>query len=146
MLRRPPRSTLFPYTTLFRSVERYAISEARLQPFLPVGRRQVLRQHGEHMAATADIRQARLRLIFDRLRVVLGVIALRSASGLCQESKSPVQQDRGNSGCRAGLAEKILKLDRTVLQQLLVEEGNQRLAVVIGCFRQIGRASRRERV
>src|SRR5437867_6718104 len=29
MIRRPPRSTLFPYTTLFRSVaERFAIAEA----------------------------------------------------------------------------------------------------------------------
>src|SRR3712207_7414216 len=29
MIRRPPRSTLFPYTTLFRSIER---------PMIPVGR------------------------------------------------------------------------------------------------------------
>src|SRR3712207_7821826 len=27
MIRRPPRSTLFPYTTLFRSVERRAVGE-----------------------------------------------------------------------------------------------------------------------
>src|SRR5258708_20449362 len=35
MIRRPPRSTLFPYTTLFRSVERWPSSarmEARSQP------------------------------------------------------------------------------------------------------------------
>src|SRR3989442_12347785 len=29
MIRRPPRSTLFPYTTLFRSVERLAIERAK---------------------------------------------------------------------------------------------------------------------
>src|SRR3712207_9034429 len=29
MIRRPPRSTLFPYTTLFRSVEREAVRTAR---------------------------------------------------------------------------------------------------------------------
>src|SRR5438270_4223292 len=29
MIRRPPRSTLFPYTTLFRSLEREAIANAR---------------------------------------------------------------------------------------------------------------------
>src|SRR2546426_1836645 len=29
MIRRPPRSTLFPYTTLFRSVDRYASSVTR---------------------------------------------------------------------------------------------------------------------
>src|SRR5256885_5890398 len=30
MIRRPPRSTLFPYTTLFRSVRRRAIEQAYL--------------------------------------------------------------------------------------------------------------------
>src|SRR3712207_8155601 len=30
MIRRPPRSTLFPYTTLFRSLEVGAVSEARM--------------------------------------------------------------------------------------------------------------------
>src|SRR5256886_11872038 len=29
MIRRPPRSTLFPYTTLFRSLERLVLSRAR---------------------------------------------------------------------------------------------------------------------
>jgi len=28
MIRRPPRSTLFPYTTLFRSIENMAITTA----------------------------------------------------------------------------------------------------------------------
>src|SRR5690349_22739352 len=53
MLRRPPRSTLFPYTTLFRSerraveVERVALDEvgrrhvAVEQPHEPVGQRRV---------------------------------------------------------------------------------------------------------
>src|SRR3712207_7940652 len=30
MIRRPPRSTLFPYTTLFRSVEREPITDANI--------------------------------------------------------------------------------------------------------------------
>src|SRR5438552_11133969 len=30
MIRRPPRSTLFPYTTLFRSFDRFAAQEARV--------------------------------------------------------------------------------------------------------------------
>src|SRR3712207_8284785 len=34
MIRRPPRSTLFPYTTLFRSVLRMA-SGGEMQPFPP---------------------------------------------------------------------------------------------------------------
>src|SRR3712207_6896271 len=34
MIRRPPRSTLFPYTTLFRSSERYAPSSIHRTPLI----------------------------------------------------------------------------------------------------------------
>src|SRR5256885_6421701 len=34
MIRRPPRSTLFPYTTLFRSVELFSISKTGSLPTL----------------------------------------------------------------------------------------------------------------
>src|SRR3712207_8655536 len=37
MIRRPPRSTLFPYTTLFRSAERELPTGDRLRPRLPPG-------------------------------------------------------------------------------------------------------------
>src|SRR3989442_11620813 len=41
MIRRPPRSTLFPYTTLFRSGDERALArslrERRLLPVIPVG-------------------------------------------------------------------------------------------------------------
>src|SRR2546425_2237070 len=44
MIRRPPRSTLFPYTTLFRSPEEHPPEEARLEhghgPGLPAGARE----------------------------------------------------------------------------------------------------------
>src|SRR5687768_17684306 len=36
MIRRPPRSTLFPYTTLFRSVRRGAAAARRLRAVGPV--------------------------------------------------------------------------------------------------------------
>src|SRR2546422_6364669 len=53
MIRRPPRSTLFPYTTLFRSTlfrsrlrrrdrDRIGAGERLLQPFEPVVRRQLV--------------------------------------------------------------------------------------------------------
>src|SRR5260221_7660875 len=38
MIRRPPRSTLFPYTTLFRSVCRHRASAGRRRAALPGGR------------------------------------------------------------------------------------------------------------
>src|SRR3712207_8188774 len=37
MIRRPPRSTLFPYTTLFRSIRR-AADDDELHPARPLGR------------------------------------------------------------------------------------------------------------
>src|SRR3712207_9380069 len=41
MIRRPPRSTLFPYTTLFRSRDRPQASDPRLGLGTPVDSRQV---------------------------------------------------------------------------------------------------------
>src|SRR2546430_9168327 len=41
MIRRPPRSTLFPYTTLFRSVSVEGGSAYRLGPLVPVRARGV---------------------------------------------------------------------------------------------------------
>src|SRR2546425_1004228 len=41
MIRRPPRSTLFPYTTLFRSAERSRILERLLMALRPVERQRV---------------------------------------------------------------------------------------------------------
>src|SRR3712207_9230620 len=35
MIRRPPRSTLFPYTTLFRSLRLSAVSDAVVENFAP---------------------------------------------------------------------------------------------------------------
>src|SRR2546430_12493992 len=37
MIRRPPRSTLFPYTTLFRSCGAPNVQAGKLYPFAPVG-------------------------------------------------------------------------------------------------------------
>src|SRR3712207_7835513 len=42
MIRRPPRSTLFPYTTLFRSQQVLAVVEEQQEPLLG----QVVPQHG----------------------------------------------------------------------------------------------------
>src|SRR6266511_6479672 len=63
MIRRPPRSTLFPYTTLFRSCYQSAGLPARVQILRPVHEpRQLLecRPHGN----TTDLRQSRKQ--FDR--------------------------------------------------------------------------------
>src|SRR2546430_10995830 len=38
MIRRPPRSTLFPYTTLFRSITNYTVTAEDLTRLQPVGK------------------------------------------------------------------------------------------------------------
>src|SRR3712207_7088412 len=50
MIRRPPRSTLFPYTTLFRSEQRVAMHL------------EALRDHEEVMAARHSAAEAQLRI------------------------------------------------------------------------------------
>src|SRR5260221_8830123 len=42
MIRRPPRSTLFPYTTLFRSLARIEAVDARLHSYVTVMAQQAL--------------------------------------------------------------------------------------------------------
>src|SRR3712207_8038697 len=53
MIRRPPRSTLFPYTTLFRSVREQAREEA-VAPGVGVGAGQQLR-HGVGVGGVAGL-------------------------------------------------------------------------------------------
>src|SRR3989441_12844927 len=60
MIRRPPRSTLFPYTTLFRSV--LVLAERRLDP-PPEGLRRRAGGEEERGGAVAE-----LELALDRLR------------------------------------------------------------------------------
>src|SRR5205814_6025917 len=51
MIRRPPRSTLFPYTTLFRSVPERRGQRVQLR---------VVQQHGVHAAGVEDRKSTRL--------------------------------------------------------------------------------------
>src|SRR2546425_12373801 len=63
MIRRPPRSTLFPYTTLFRSLRLHAAAELFVQPFDHVWRalRLPLRlgKSGKRQELVAALAQAR---------------------------------------------------------------------------------------
>src|SRR5476649_2774043 len=51
MIRRPPRSTLFPYTTLFRSFPRHAAAVGRQGPV----RRPAFRQDGRSEEHTSEL-------------------------------------------------------------------------------------------
>src|SRR2546430_8514608 len=49
MIRRPPRSTLFPYTTLFRSRRRHVAAELRVEAAYEVDAR--IRERGDQVEA-----------------------------------------------------------------------------------------------
>src|SRR5256885_4063136 len=73
MIRRPPRSTLFPYTTLFRSVKTDAP---------PFGSRDV---HGRPVGFEIDLARYLARVLFDderRARLVPGTTADRKSTRL----------------------------------------------------------------
>src|SRR5438034_7494671 len=70
MIRRPPRSTLFPYTTLFRSQSRSARSRSRCQTYFTGWWR------------TSEIRRGRLPGDVERLRSEEHTSELQSHSDL----------------------------------------------------------------
>src|SRR5258708_17641015 len=73
MIRRPPRSTLFPYTTLFRSFGYQEIAHRVLevdQPLLPyflrVGARQEIRRSEEHTSELQSPDHLVCRLLLEK--------------------------------------------------------------------------------
>src|SRR2546426_11358780 len=92
MIRRPPRSTLFPYTTLFRSLVRIAGSPPKIAaklenfltlPFPPAVRAAVLRVAEGQPTTTGEISQ---------LNFLLGELFARAALGACRRFRVPPQQ------------------------------------------------------
>src|SRR6266576_5462698 len=63
MIRRPPRSTLFPYTTLFRSVSRQPGRRLRTQPRR---RRQPTNRSEEHTSELQSRRDIVCRLLLEK--------------------------------------------------------------------------------
>src|SRR5256885_8413258 len=60
MIRRPPRSTLFPYTTLFRSSTAAASSPARFKRRLPDGHRREGHEAADPRDLISDRKSTRL--------------------------------------------------------------------------------------
>src|SRR2546429_8947333 len=104
MIRRPPRSTLFPYTTLFRSESRMALRprpavRRRVQRRQAAGRRGRLR--GLRRRA-ADARRLRLR------QGVLRGAALARGAPLQDRARLPADGAQPPRRPRAWAAEEIL--------------------------------------
>src|SRR3712207_7072310 len=98
MIRRPPRSTLFPYTTLFRSVE------------LPALRR--VNRHHAHRRGGGEVLDPLLAHVRDEGLEVAAVVRVRS------EEHTSELQSRQYLVCRLLLEKKkkntiILKIDQT---------------------------------
>src|SRR5262245_63208436 len=68
MIRRPPRSTLFPYTTLFRSGDRRQRVLVRVQPAarVAVQRHVAERRSEEHTSELQSLRHLVCRLLLEK--------------------------------------------------------------------------------
>src|SRR2546422_1972178 len=93
MIRRPPRSTLFPYTTLFRSLIKLAMLEVRRRLAREGGTRMLLQVHDELL----------LEVPASRLDAVKG--AVRDAMERSEEHTSELQS-RLHLVCRLLLEKK----------------------------------------
>src|SRR6478736_9663655 len=88
MIRRPPRSTLFPYTTLFRSYARLA-DRYRVQPDELRRRRRRVRSE-EHTSELQSQSNLVCRLLLEknkrtRRRVLLRTRESKTATGFCRQ-------------------------------------------------------------
>src|SRR2546422_9192464 len=78
MIRRPPRSTLFPYTTLFRSTSDPYLTLGALAPYFGLSRRTLQRHLADPRSEehTSEL-QSRLhlvcRLLLEKKKTVLGI-------------------------------------------------------------------------
>src|SRR3712207_6503853 len=128
MIRRPPRSTLFPYTTLFRSL---GSNTFRLQLEEDESVVEVLAFHDGEMHATLDGNPIRAGFVLDGLEVRL------SLHGVVYElfkPRPPTVDDVGSGGADGGGASLTAPMPGTVVKVLVnegdvVEEGQPLLVV-----------------
>src|SRR2546430_12168827 len=102
MIRRPPRSTLFPYTTLFRSARHRELADGRqtLWPILQGG----THRSEEHTSELQSQSNLVCRLLLEKKKTR---VLLRALLGLVVELDDPVD--------RADLAERVVVVDRAML-------------------------------
>src|SRR5258705_9358540 len=66
MIRRPPRSTLFPYTTLFRSKQQPALRPEHLAPIVQAVLRGIDVRSEEHTSELQSLRHLVCRLLLEK--------------------------------------------------------------------------------
>src|SRR3989442_8723925 len=100
MIRRPPRSTLFPYTTLFRSHQRGLLRDAG-EPSRALEEGVVQGEGGSHMHIYMHMRDRKsTRLNFSHVRISYSVFCLKKQTW-CREPGWILEQFSGyhHQGC-----------------------------------------------
>src|SRR2546430_10928129 len=94
MIRRPPRSTLFPYTTLFRSDQRAQPVERRdREGVRALGQQRVQPRSEEHTSELQSQSNLVCRLLLEKKKSRLGVAGVAGA-GRSLGSHRPVERGR----------------------------------------------------
>src|SRR5260221_7768650 len=92
MIRRPPRSTLFPYTTLFRSLKAYLANRSSTdETFLTFARRRDGERSEEHTSELQSHSDLVCRLLLEKKKqfrrpgqienVLAGIVGMSGAAG-----------------------------------------------------------------
>src|SRR2546427_3187822 len=96
MIRRPPRSTLFPYTTLFRSIGQAGIGEREIGLF----------QHGLFEVSDRLPNGFRISLVPQVTTMKISIVSLRISRSLRSEEHTSELQSQSNLVCRLLLEKK----------------------------------------
>src|ERR1039458_10683109 len=89
MIRRPPRSTLFPYTTLFRSEEMFVTSHS---PSGIIKEKGLVQRSEEHTSELQSLRHLVCRLLLEKKKITyIRTLALGRVvvCGLCASAHVP---------------------------------------------------------
>src|SRR5258705_2295343 len=90
MIRRPPRSTLFPYTTLFRSTQQEQESEGILQS--PAYHKRKPQRSDEHRSEERFSRNAETdlvcRLLLEKKKISLSSIAIAASRSCVRNART----------------------------------------------------------
>src|SRR5256885_3934084 len=141
MIRRPPRSTLFPYTTLFRSLRRgVRIHEhTRTCRRASVARVPVAATHGQDFVRGNDGDVLRR----GELRQTGAVLSARSALAQQSRALAPVRTARA-AGHLAGFAPRALDTGKAVLSHKLRDPLCYRMQADLRCLVAVRHVASRE--
>src|SRR2546422_5906936 len=102
MIRRPPRSTLFPYTTLFRSIV-FGLDESRAHHVAITARREVPHLVEDEGRAVRDRKSTRLNSSHGYI----------SYAVFCLKKKKKIKTDHSTSLAAIGCRREIEQADRS---------------------------------